>query len=121
MIDEALRARVELMTGHPCFLMEVEESSEKPYYLIENLPDNPYYGSMGGSAEHGDMNYQFSIIGISKAHCDAAETKLFETLRDDWQLAHVMGPPELRRNGGSRQDDRTYRTMLIATYTVEMS
>jgi len=118
-IGEDLRTYLESSTGLQAGLEEVPVNVTTPFYNVRSYPGPEMSGSMGIPNSIDDQVFMIDVVGSSMDQVDRATQRMIYSLRTFHSVTTgVMGPPMLRRNGIGREDDRTYRGMVVATISV---
>lgn len=119
MIDRQIVQAIGTDSQVGSFFMEVPSDAPKPYFLFEPMPSSEFTGDLKDPNSLADIMFQVSVVGETQDQAVAAADRLVNSVKETWRdVADVTGPPTLRRNGGSRQDDRTYRFIFITIYKI---
>lgn len=119
-IGEDLKAFIQDGTGRPVGLNEVPEGVNMPFYNIRPITGPEMDGSVGEPNSMEDQVFNIDTVGSTTTQVEEAQHRMLSSL--NWirgNISGVMGPPTIRRNGTNREDDRTYRAMVIITIAVD--
>lgn len=106
-------------TGRPTGVDEVPKEATKPFYNLRTTPGPTMAGSMGDPNSIDRQVYMIDVVGTTREQVEDAEARLLAVVSDmRGSILGVMGPSDLRRNGVGREDDRTYRGMVVVTVSV---
>lgn len=118
-IGEPLRGHIESVTGRPTGLNEAPSGASTPFFTVRPISGPEMTGDMATPNSEDPQVFSIDIVGTTMEQVDEAELRMvtaMDSLRAS--VTGVMGPPSIRRNGSGREDDRTYRAMVILTIPV---
>lgn len=114
-----LKELIESSTGREAGVDEVPENVRKPFYNIRTSPGPTMDGGLGTPNSIDRQVFMIDIVGSTRRQVQDATKRLLGAVEGMQQnISDVMGPPEVRRNGVGREDDRTYRGMVVITVPV---
>jgi hypothetical protein len=117
-LEAALQAHLVNRTGFPVGVGEYPAGNPiRPVLEINAIPNAEMSGGLGSPNTMEDKVFQIDVVGDSVDQVEKAEDRLVRALTDYLvaDVAGVMGPPTIRKNGHSRSDDRVFRRIVIAT------
>lgn len=100
--------------------MEAPVNAKLPFYTVIPMPGTDMEGGLGSPNSIEERIYQIDVVGRSPLQAEEAEKRLCRNMTASLvgDVAGVMGPPLVRKNGASRATNQVYHRVVIARISI---
>ena len=116
-VDRSFKAMLLAQTGRPVELGDTPEDQTLPFIIVYPMPSTQGTdGPWGDPYGMATLVYQLSLVGEVEEQVELLEDRVTLAIAEHHQeVTGCMGPPDVRRGGIVRDDERLYRGVVHIT------